>query len=580
MPRNRHSYRRRSEDSSDDNEDDGRHDRFRSERYPERNRDAKRRNKDRDSHRDQKRHRKRRSRSRSPHYRSRSPYYRSRSPHSRSRSLKKEHRNSSSSEVKLKKRVESVSKKSNVESDSSTVSAKSKQKTNLSDLLKRFDESTKKTESTHESDNGCSSSNTVSSKSFSNNNRDLSPNNKIPVGPVLPTLLKKPLLDDRKEEEFQQGSELSIDGDVICNTLCETTSEVGLLPIGPALPPHLKKSSSDDKTEEQRIKSIDIGVLDNQSSQNNISEAVFTSVGPALPPNLQNSVSEQNLKLECQSSDTAIGPALPPHLQNSSKKQAGDNNEDSFGTSEKNEPEYYGPSLPPSLIKDVKKVIGPALPPDCKMEIENEEEKCGEDDEDFVGPVPEDSKERSSIVQQKLDLRAMEIKIKLLEGENESSEINKRENWMLELPPQKATSLGLGPRTFRTREGPDMGDRSCWTDTPADKLQKLMKEGEDVVKSGKDELHKAAVSERDRAMEELTSERSAEKPLSLLEIHQQNMRKKKMKEEQEGKKPERRPFDRNIDLHVNRFDEAQRKAIYKKAQLLDSRFSQGESKYL
>lgn len=52
------------------------------------------------------------------------------------------------------------------------------------------------------------------------------------------------------------------------------------------------------------------------------------------------------------------------------------------------------------------------------------------------------------------------------------------------------------------------------------------------------------------------------------------------KEEQEGKKPERRPFDRNIDLQVNRFDEAQRKAIFKKAQLLDTRFSQGESKYL
>lgn len=567
MPRHRHSYRRRSEDSSDENEDYGRHDRFRSERYPERNSEAKRRDRDRDRHRDQKRHRKRRSRSRS------------RSPHSRSRSLKKEHRNSStSSEVRLKKRAESSSKKSSaVESDSSTVSTKSKQKMNLSDLLKRFDESTKKTESTHENDNGCSSSNTVSSKSFSNDSRDLSPNNKTPVGPDLPAHLKKPLFDDSKEE-FQQRRETSIDSHVIHSTLCETTSEVDLPPVGPALPPHLKKSSSDDETEEQGITSVQMDVLDNQSPQSNTSEAVFSSVGPALPPNLQNSVSEKNSKSERPSSAIAIGPALPPHLQNSSK----DNTEDSLGTSEKNEPEYYGPSLPPSLKKDVKKVIGPALPPpDCKMETENDEEKCVEEDEDdFVGPVPEDSKERSSIVQQQLDLRAMEIKIKLLEGGNESSEINKREDWMLELPPEKATSLGLGPRTFRAREGPDMGDRSCWTDTPADKLQKLMKEGEDVVKSGKDELRRAALTERDKAMEELTKERSTEKPLSLLEIHQQNLRKKKMKEEQEGKKPERRPFDRNVDLQVNRFDEAQRKAIFKKAQLLDTRFSQGESKFL
>lgn len=43
---------------------------------------------------------------------------------------------------------------------------------------------------------------------------------------------------------------------------------------------------------------------------------------------------------------------------------------------------------------------------------------------------------------------------------------------------------------------------------------------------------------------------------------------------------ERRRFDRNIDLGVNRFDEAQKKTIIKKAQLLDTRFSRGESKYL
>lgn len=42
----------------------------------------------------------------------------------------------------------------------------------------------------------------------------------------------------------------------------------------------------------------------------------------------------------------------------------------------------------------------------------------------------------------------------------------------------------------------------------------------------------------------------------------------------------RRPFSRDLDLKVNRFDEAQKKAILKKAQLLDDRFSSGHSKYL
>jgi hypothetical protein len=52
------------------------------------------------------------------------------------------------------------------------------------------------------------------------------------------------------------------------------------------------------------------------------------------------------------------------------------------------------------------------------------------------------------------------------------------------------------------------------------------------------------------------------------------------KAKEEGKCEERRPFDRNIDLQARRFDEAQKKAIFKKAQLLDDRFSSGQSKFL
>lgn len=42
----------------------------------------------------------------------------------------------------------------------------------------------------------------------------------------------------------------------------------------------------------------------------------------------------------------------------------------------------------------------------------------------------------------------------------------------------------------------------------------------------------------------------------------------------------RRPFDRAVDLKVNKFDDAQKKSIMKKAQLLDTRFSSGGAKYL
>lgn len=52
------------------------------------------------------------------------------------------------------------------------------------------------------------------------------------------------------------------------------------------------------------------------------------------------------------------------------------------------------------------------------------------------------------------------------------------------------------------------------------------------------------------------------------------------KKEKAGVKQERRPFNRETDLKTNVFDDAQKKSIFKKAQLLDSRFSRGESKFL
>lgn len=43
---------------------------------------------------------------------------------------------------------------------------------------------------------------------------------------------------------------------------------------------------------------------------------------------------------------------------------------------------------------------------------------------------------------------------------------------MTELPPNQINNLGLTSRKFRMRAGPDMSDRSCWTDTPAKKAEK------------------------------------------------------------------------------------------------------------
>lgn len=61
----------------------------------------------------------------------------------------------------------------------------------------------------------------------------------------------------------------------------------------------------------------------------------------------------------------------------------------------------------------------------------------------------------------------------------------------------------------------------------------------------------------------------------------QKKKKDKAKEEKkEAPKVERRPFDREVDLKVNRFDDAMRKQYIKQAQGLSGRFGHGQTKYV
>nr|KAI8750875.1 KAGPALPP motifs-containing protein 1 [Biomphalaria glabrata] len=50
-------------------------------------------------------------------------------------------------------------------------------------------------------------------------------------------------------------------------------------------------------------------------------------------------------------------------------------------------------------------------------------------------------------------------------------------------------------------------------------------------------------------------------------------KKEKKKRKEKEKKEERRAFDREKDLLVNRFDDAQKQAIIKRSQMLNSRFT-------
>jgi len=65
-----------------------------------------------------------------------------------------------------------------------------------------------------------------------------------------------------------------------------------------------------------------------------------------------------------------------------------------------------------------------------------------------------------------------------------------------------------------------------------------------------------------------------------MDRHAKKLKKAQEKEEASGRPKERRPFDRDIDLSANQFDEAKKKLMMKKASQLNDRFSSGGQKFL
>lgn len=295
--------------------------------------------------------------------------------------------------------------------------------------------------------------------------------------------------------------------------------------------------------------------------------------------------------------DLMCGPSLPPHML--SKRQ-------SFDASPVREVEPIGPRLPPPLTSSAKPstssiavekplIKGPTLPSDIDLDAVAGEYNPqidsavsdisdSDDDADLIGPMPVGAGKTKA--QLELDKRALEMKLaKLSERDERAKQEPSREEWMTELPEIRGVAgLGLVARQFRAKERDEIGDRSGWTDTPTDRVRKSH-----AREPTADELRVAKQREADtvfKAKRDAEQEAAARKHKkkhkrdeSLLDIHQKKMKKKKEKEKND-EKAERRPFSRDTDLKVNRFDEAQKRSVIKKAQLLDTRFGSGQSKYL
>lgn len=224
-------------------------------------------------------------------------------------------------------------------------------------------------------------------------------------------------------------------------------------------------------------------------------------------------------------------------------------------------------------------VAGPSKPP-------VEDDPSSDDDDDVVGPLPpKPGQESKADVAREFEARARRMKDKI-EGKDQQGE-PKRESWMTELPAASTKNFGLGPRQFSRSTNSKAKQDRAWLDTPEMKAKRERGElqEEEQKEDDKDVLDYLASIKRDQEMEKISEELKQKRGSdSLMDMHSKKIRKKEKKEkkkrEKEGKTKERRPFDRDLDLQANRFDNAQKELMLKKARLLDDRFSKGASKYL
>ncbi|XP_056127809.1 GPALPP motifs-containing protein 1 isoform X1 [Rhinichthys klamathensis goyatoka] len=377
--------------------------------------------------------------------------------------------------------------------------------------------------------------------------------------------------------------------------------------IGPALPPLYKASESsssceDSDQEEVVFKRAKYSSSGNRSSLNNrdIMKAEMDIkqteekeeeeedddgfFGPALPPGYQK-------REKSPEEPPLLGPALPPGFKKQDEDGAKDDTRGLSGPalpsecrkqdkSPERRPPAVGPALPPGFKRqdedekgekeDASGFLGPALPPGYTPELSSSEE----DDDYVIGPMPSKGPSQDSVALD-FERRAQKMKDKLT-GVDTGPEVVSRESWMTELPPE-LQHVGLEARTFKKRSGPENKDRSIWTDTPAERERKARErqEAKEKGESAKDDGPRLPQKELEMA-EKVSKYNESKRGESLISLHTKKM---KRKAEEDADKPvERRPFDRDMDLQVNRFDEAQKKALLKKSQELNTRFSHSKDR--
>ncbi|KAJ7449403.1 hypothetical protein B0H11DRAFT_1877693 [Mycena galericulata] len=302
----------------------------------------------------------------------------------------------------------------------------------------------------------------------------------------------------------------------------------------------------------------------------------MSAIGPTLPPHLLNSSSSANGD-DADADPAAAGPQIPP----AGPPQNEDDDSD----------DDYAPALPPDMVASSSKkpVAGPTMSPSYLPTYDSRVRYHDPDDsDDDVGPRPLPAgvgfEERDAVK----EFMAKEEKRRREVEEAAKPKAPKRDEWML-VPPSSSV-LGnldptkLKPRQFARTSAPAKStDNTLWTETPAERQQRLADEV-----SGK--KRRAANTDAPSAAEELEArkrQRIDEELRRGVEEHTRKTRGSalvdmharagKDDDQDDDKKKEIWDRDRDMALSGRLMEDSKRNKMIKEAKGLGDRFGTGKT---
>ncbi|KAF9527116.1 hypothetical protein CPB83DRAFT_856774 [Crepidotus variabilis] len=343
--------------------------------------------------------------------------------------------------------------------------------------------------------------------------------------------------------------------------------------IGPQIPAHLRQQL-------QRPQ-------DNEDDEDEGPQPLGPRIGPTIPGPSKVAVFDEDDEDGSPQPKIKpnIGPLIPPETSKSSKKKG-----------HANEVGPVGPSLPPQIRPSKKespppgnkRILGPSFPsyaptynPDAYLEDDD-------DDDDDVGPQPLPAGMQHEQKDAVKEFMEREEKRKKAAEDALKPKAPKRDEWMLVPPTNAGLLANLDPTKLKGRQfsrgttAPSNSDTSLWTETPAERQQRLA----DEVSGKKRRVTEAPVEDEDEVIRKRRRKQDEEvirkgvnehtrskRGAALVEQHADTLTKKPTDKEV----PVIWDHSRDMGLGGRLMDDDKRDKMLKEAKGLGDRFGSGRS---